>query len=109
MPQSSLIKVVFEEVMRWQRKIWVQLSLRDAYPNLFNPITTISFSLPEASQVILRVYDVQGQVVARLVNGWQDAGSHNVAFDGTNLASGIYVYRLTAGGFNATGKLILLK
>jgi len=44
-----------------------------------------------------------------LVNGWRNAGSHSAAFDGTNLASGIYVYRLTAGSFNATGKMILVK
>jgi len=65
--------------------------------------------LPEASQVTLTVYDVQGQVVAQLVNGWRNAGSHSAAFDGTNLASGIYVYRLTAGSFNATGKMVLMK
>jgi hypothetical protein len=78
-------------------------------PNPFNPRTTINFALPEASQVRLTVYDVQGHQVAQLVNGWRDAGSHSVAFDGTNLPSGIYVYRLTAGGFDATGKMVLMK
>jgi len=84
-------------------------SLNGNHPNPFNPATTINFSLPEASQVTLTVYDVQGQVVAQLVNGWRNAGSHSAAFDGTNLASGIYVYRLTAGSFNATGKMVLMK
>ncbi len=81
----------------------------DNNPDPFNPTTTISFTLPEASQVTLTVYDVQGQVVAQLVNGWREAGSHSAAFHSTNLASGIYVYRLTAGIFNATGKMVLRK
>ncbi len=78
-------------------------------PNPFNPTTTISFALPEASPATLTIYDVQGQVVAQLINGWRAPGSYSVVFDGTNLASGIYVYRLTAGAFNATGKMVLMK
>jgi len=78
-------------------------------PNPFNPETTISFALPEASQVTLSVYDVQGHQVAELVNGWRNAGSHDVAFNGRNLASGIYVYRLAAGATVATGKIVLMK
>ena len=84
-------------------------ALEGNHPNPFNPTTTISFALPEASQVTLTVYDVQGQVVAQLVNGWRDAGSHSTTFDGTNLASGIYLYHLTAGSFDATGKMVLMK
>jgi len=78
-------------------------------PNPFNPTTTISFALPEAARVTLSVYDVSGRQVAELVNGWRDAGSHEVTFDGSNLTSGIYVYRLTADNFSASGKMVLMK
>ena len=83
--------------------------LNGVYPNPFNPTTTISFSLPEASKVTLSVYDVSGRMVARLVDGWRDAGVHEAIFDGANLASGVYIYNLSAGQFNATGKMIMMK
>jgi len=78
-------------------------------PNPFNPTTTISYALPEAGKVNLQVYDITGRQVATLVNGFRNAGIHNVQFDAHGLASGIYIYRLTAGSFNATGKLVLMK
>jgi hypothetical protein len=78
-------------------------------PNPFNPTTTISFTLPEASRVTLNVYDVSGRQVAQLVDGLRDAGQHSVTFDGSALASGVYLYRLTAGANSFTGKLMLLK
>ena len=79
------------------------------HPNPFNPTTVLSYQLPVAGLVNLAVYDVSGRQVARLVNGWRDAGSHEVTFDGSNLASGIYVYRLTADNFTASGKMVLMK
>jgi hypothetical protein len=78
-------------------------------PNPFNPTTTISFSLPEASVVNLVVYDTNGRQVAQLVNGLQPAGQHQVTFDGSSLPSGLYLYRLTAGQNTAAGKMVLLK
>jgi hypothetical protein len=84
-------------------------ALAVASPNPFNPTTTLRFSLPEASHVTLAVFDVTGRQVAQLVNGMQDAGQHSVTFDGSNLASGVYLYRLTAGLNTATGKMVLLK
>jgi hypothetical protein len=78
-------------------------------PNPFNPTTTISFTLPETGQVNLSVYDINGRQVASLVNGFREAGSHQVNFDGSNLASGIYLYRLAAGKYSATGKMMLMK
>jgi hypothetical protein len=83
--------------------------LQRVSPNPFNPVTTISFSLPEAARVTLNVYDVTGRQVAQLVNGLTDAGAHQVTFDGSNLASGVYLYRLTAGMNSATGKMVLMK
>ncbi len=79
------------------------------YPNPFNPVTVASFSIPVTSYVNLAIYDVSGRQVAELVNGYRDAGSHEVNFDGSNLSSGVYVYHLTAGEFSGTGKMVLLK
>jgi len=84
-------------------------SLEQNYPNPFNPNTTISFTLPNAGTVKLSIYDVSGRQVAELINGWRDAGMHQVTFDGSGLPSGVYIYRLTAGEYTASGKMVLLK
>ncbi|MCX6640663.1 MAG: T9SS type A sorting domain-containing protein [bacterium] len=86
-----------------------EYSMSGAYPNPFNPTTQLSFALPTASSVTLNVYDVNGQLVAELVNGWRSAGQHQVTFDGTNLASGIYLYNLQAGEYTTSGKMVLTK
>jgi len=59
-----------------------------AYPNPFNPTTTISYTLPEATRVSLIIHDLSGRVVSRLVDGWREKGVHEAVFDGSNLASG---------------------
>jgi hypothetical protein len=80
-----------------------------AYPNPFNPSTTISFHLPIASEVTLHFFDTSGRKVgARFITPYPP-GAHAIPFDGTNLPSGIYIYRLTAGDFQASGKLVLMK
>jgi len=84
-------------------------SLESAYPNPFNPTTTIRYAIPEAAKVTLTVYDIQGRQVAKLVNGFRQAGSHEVTFDASQLASGVYLYRLSAPSFTAIGKMTLLK
>lgn len=78
-------------------------------PNPFNPSTEISFSLAEASQVRLEVYNIAGQRLATVATGFYSAGEHSVTFDGSGLASGIYMYRLEAGAFVETKKMVLLK
>jgi hypothetical protein len=83
--------------------------LSQNYPNPFNPTTNIEFSIPERSHVTLKVYDVLGNEVATLVDGWMESTNHQVTFDGSKLASGIYYYTLMAGNFSSTKKLILLK
>ncbi|RJP79695.1 MAG: T9SS C-terminal target domain-containing protein [Candidatus Zixiibacteriota bacterium] len=80
-----------------------------AFPNPFNPATAISLQLTAYSYVRLRVYDTAGREVRTLVDGWREAGSHEVAFDASALPSGIYFARLTAGEFTAVEKLVLLK
>jgi hypothetical protein len=83
--------------------------LAQNYPNPFNPATTIAFDLPRVSHVRLVVYNVLGRHVAVLVDEWLQAGSHNVVWDGSDAASGIYIYRLTTGSFSSTQKMVLLK
>ncbi|HEX7343473.1 MAG TPA: T9SS type A sorting domain-containing protein, partial [bacterium] len=85
------------------------LRLCGASPNPFNPRTTINYQLSANSQVSLRIYDTAGRLIQTLVEGWQQAGTHEIGFDGSGLSSGIYLYRLEAGEFTAIGKLLLIK
>jgi hypothetical protein len=85
------------------------LTLSPNYPNPFNPVTTIAYELPEAQTVRLVVYDVLGRRVATLVEDRQDAGRHEVRFDASPLASGLYVYRLMAGEAVRSGRMLLVK
>jgi hypothetical protein len=80
-----------------------------ASPNPFNPTTVIRYQMPDARKVSLKVYDTTGRLVATLVDGQQEAGIHEVTFDGSKLASGVYIYSLTAGDYRAAGKMVLLK
>lgn len=80
-----------------------------AYPNPFNPTTTLEFTLPEASRVSLRVFDVTGKLVRTVADAPYDAGRHTAAFDASALPSGIYIAQLQAGSVNLTRKLMLVK
>ena len=83
--------------------------LEQNYPNPFNPSTTIRYAIPQSSQVSLKVYDVLGREVATLVNARQPAGVYVANFDATALPSGMYFYRLQAGSFSETRKMMLIK
>ena len=83
--------------------------LNQNYPNPFNPSTNIKYSIPAAGIVTLKVYDLLGREVSTLVNEQQQAGTFDVVFDGSNLASGVYYYQLKAGELIATKKLMLTK
>lgn len=87
----------------------VTFALEQNYPNPFNPATTIKFSLPERADVSLKVYDMLGREVAELINGVTEAGQHEVDFNATDLASGMYVYTIKAGEFTSSKKMMLLK
>ncbi|MCX6640319.1 MAG: T9SS type A sorting domain-containing protein [bacterium] len=78
-------------------------------PNPFNASTTISYELRTASFVSLQVYDISGSLVQTLVDGWRETGAYQAAFDGAGLPSGIYIYRLQAGEFTASGKMVMVK
>jgi hypothetical protein len=84
-------------------------SLGQNFPNPFNPETTIRYSLPSRSHVELAVYNVLGERVAVLAEGEQEGGFHDVRFDGTSLASGVYFYRLRSAGLVQTKRLSLLR
>ena len=84
-------------------------SLQQNYPNPFNPTTIIRYALPRQSHVTLAVFNILGQQVANLVDAVEEPGEHTVPFDGTGLASGVYFYRLRAGDYVATKRLILVR
>jgi flagellar hook assembly protein FlgD len=92
----------------------VTLNLFQNYPNPFNPSTVISYSIPNVSYVSLKIYDILGREVKTLINSEQNIGIHNVQWNGDNnygnkVSSGIYLYRIEAGNFIMTKKMILLK
>jgi len=91
-----------------------QFSLHQNRPNPFNPVTEISFTLPEASEVRVMVYNILGQHVSTLIDGYQEAGEHAVIWNGTDsngrkVSSGIYLYTIEAGQYKASRKMVLMK
>ena len=86
-----------------------EFKLNQNYPNPFNPKTIIKFELPAASYVSQKVYNLLGQEIATLITRELSAGYHETSFDGLRLPSGVYLYRIQAGEFIQTKKMILLK
>lgn len=84
-------------------------ALSQNYPNPFNPITQIRYSVPHSSYITLKVYDLLGQEVKSLFEGIRQQGNYTATFDGTGLSSAVYLYRMTAGNFSETKKIMLLK
>uniref|UniRef100_A0A832G850 T9SS type A sorting domain-containing protein n=1 Tax=Ignavibacterium album TaxID=591197 RepID=A0A832G850_9BACT len=98
---TSVIEEKFEIVYDFR--------LNQNYPNPFNPNTIISWNVPFDSYQTLKVYDVLGNEVASLVNEYRTAGSYSINFNASNLSSGVYYYKLTAGKFSETKKMILMR
>ena len=83
--------------------------LEQNYPNPFNPTTTINYSLPTSDYVTFSIYNTAGVEVARLIDGFQTAGGHQITWNAEGFASGLYFYKLQAGNLSATKKLLLQK
>jgi photosystem II stability/assembly factor-like uncharacterized protein len=90
-------------------EIPTRFELEQNYPNPFNPSTTISYSIPQRTYVVLKVHDVLGKKVATLVDEFVEAGYHQVPFHTSNLASGVYFYRLATGSYSNTKKMLILR
>ena len=86
-----------------------EFSLYQNYPNPFNPTTKIKYSIPQETAVQIKVFDILGKEVMVLVNEKQEAGIYDVAFDGSNFGSGIYIYQMQAESFSSTKKMLILK
>ncbi|MFY0696761.1 MAG: T9SS type A sorting domain-containing protein [Balneola sp.] len=84
-------------------------ALEQNYPNPFNPTTNIKFALPKTADVTLTIYNMLGQKVNTLINEKMTSGFHIVPFDASNLSSGMYIYRIQAGSFTSTKKMLLIK
>lgn len=104
-PISEMITGAEEEHSVLPHGFWLEQN----YPNPFNPSTTIKFQIPKSSFITLKVFDLLGREVVTLVNEEMTPGSYNRRFDGSGLASGVYQYRLQAGSYTQTRKLILQK
>ena len=86
-----------------------QFPILSIAPNPANPVSNISYSIAEPSHVKLDIYSITGQKVAALVDDYRDAGLHTAIFDGSNLASGLYLYRFQSNSFSTTGRLMIIK
>lgn len=98
----------------FDRQIPAEFCMHSPYPNPFNPVTTFKVELPVVSWVRLEIFDIGGRPLGFVVDGWRSAGYHEVTFDASGLASGVYVYRLETSGSEATstmvtGKMVLMK
>lgn len=96
-------------VQQMPNSVPTKFDLSQNYPNPFNPTTTIAYSIPRGTFVSLKVFNVLGQEVATLYNGFQKAGSYKVDFDASKLSSGVYLYRLQSNSYAETKKMILMK
>ncbi len=121
-PDESTVYAATEDAGVWKRPLSEltsvktshtyapeQFTLSQNYPNPFNPSTTISYSLPKSSNIKIEVFNVLGEKVATLVNGYEQAGGHNIQWDAGGFASGIYFYKLSANNLSQIKKMILLK
>lgn len=106
---TEAIIPVEKQISKNKTELKSNYALSSNYPNPFNPTTTIIYSLPDKQDVKLKVYDPFGREIVELVNGVKAEGKHSVELDGSNLASGVYYYAITAGNYTETKKLMLIK
>jgi photosystem II stability/assembly factor-like uncharacterized protein len=99
----------FSKIVEVEIRVPNKFELSQNYPNPFNPTTKISYEIAKETVVSLKVYDIIGNEIATLVNDTKPAGAYEVIFDASNLSNGVYLYKIQAGNFTATKKLILMK
>jgi len=102
-------KFEYSKIVQVDFNLPEKFELYQNYPNPFNPSTTISFSLPQSTNVKISVYNLIGEKVDEIVNSFLDAGIHRIIFNASNLHSGMYIYKLEAGNISLTKKMILIK
>jgi hypothetical protein len=102
--QNSIITNVDESIISD-----ISFDLYQNYPNPFNPVTIIRYSIPDRSYVQLTIYNTIGQIITNLINEELEAGIHEATFDAANFPSGMYIYRLQAGEYVRSKKLLLMK
>lgn len=105
---KSTISIASED-RTFQSTLPTDYALYQNFPNPFNPTTEISYQLPSDGQVVLKVFDTLGREVATLVDGYRTAGRYTVTFDAAGLASGVYLYRLTAKNYTQVRKMIVTR
>ena len=108
-PSEFLLSTVATSVEETDDGFPDAISLAQNYPNPFNHLTTINFNVSAPEYVRLDVFDLLGRKVATLLDGWKTAGVHSITFDASNLPSNLYLYRLRAGNFTETKRMLLLK
>lgn len=108
-PDGWILKQIVAPTSVAEEKLPTEFALYQNYPNPFNPKTNIGFRVQGSGLVVLKILDLLGREVATLVNETKPAGEYSIQFDATNLASGIYYYRLSAGSFAATRKMTLIR
>jgi hypothetical protein len=111
-PTGKIYVYSFEELNSVDDEKDIKLNkyvLYQNYPNPFNPSTQIDFYLPSSSNVQLKIFNLLGEEIAQLVNEEKPAGKYEVNFNASSLASGVYIYKIQAGGFVSSKKMILLK
>ena len=108
---ETVVEFVADQITVDNEEVEQPLSfkLSQNYPNPFNPTTMINYELANASDVKLEIFDMLGRKVQTLVNTRKTAGIHNAIFDASALSSGIYIYRLQAGSYLKTRKMMLIK
>jgi photosystem II stability/assembly factor-like uncharacterized protein len=99
----------YSKIIEVNLSLPVKFELSQNYPNPFNPVTTIRFSLPQSGNVKLTVFNILGEEVTQLVNGFKEAGVHAINFNAENFNSGLFIYKMEANGFVQSRKMLLVK
>jgi hypothetical protein len=106
---SSMLPTRTDAVNKQDKETPIVYKLEQNYPNPFNPVTTINYSVPKSGHVTIKIYDTLGREVCILIDSEKSAGNYNIKFNTSNLASGVYLYKMQAGEFTETKKLVLIK